>query len=210
MKKILKKIFRKSRTETDNISAEFRKILDELGELIKKCKEEKDNTYKDIDQINIWAKEIILDVFEVPHRFWYEELTKYEEIKQLEENININSVLVKRCDNIIEGYVNQIRNREEKIKSCELMYAEYQKIKEKIKTQIKQTIVETKEDENIKDFNSNIKKYKKQNKESVYEDKILSPEEKLFRINNDIKALEDELRFMQEFENETKNINNRF
>lgn len=206
MKKILNIIFGKKKSNTDNAIAGFKKILNEINELIKNCKEEKEKAYKDIDQINNWAKEIILEVFKVPHKFWYEEFSKYEEIKKLGENINIDSSLTGKCENVLDRYKKQIKNREEKIKSCKLIMSEYQTIKKNIKKQIN-CRSDIKEQKNVTKFDSYNKKI---SKESMYDGNILSPEEKLFRINNDIKALEDELRFMQEFENETKNINDRF
>jgi hypothetical protein len=99
--------------------------IDQCGLEIKKAGDE-------TDQIKKWVIEAISDVFQVPNKFWYDEISKYDEIKLLEENKQINPKVLHKCDEVVYGYIEQIELRNAKIELYKTLIEKYKATKEKM------------------------------------------------------------------------------
>lgn len=128
----IKKIFKsKQSTVQESISREEDMLL-KLDESIKNCTGETKKANDEIDQIKKWAIEAIRDVYEVPHKFWYEELKLYQEIRTLEENKSIDIQVAEKCDEVVQGYLDEIELRKAKIELYEGLIRKYDASKEKM------------------------------------------------------------------------------
>jgi len=109
---------------------------------LQKAKEDKRKASKEISDIREWAAEAIIDVyvafFPNGHLSYYRKqyaetaLAKYDEIKQKHAG-QIDAEMVEKCDNLVSGYLNQIKLRESKLKLFEKIEAEYMATKEKLR-----------------------------------------------------------------------------
>jgi len=112
----IKKIFKsKKNIEEESFSRE-EDMLTKLESSIQNCKTETNKAVDEMEQIRNWAIEAIRDTFEVPNRFWYEELKKYKEIRSLDENKAVDKLVIEKCDEVVQGYLDEIELRETKIK----------------------------------------------------------------------------------------------
>jgi hypothetical protein len=128
----IKKIFRIGKdVEKPHLSRE-EEMLNRLESSIIHCNQEIKKAGEETDQIKKWAEEAILEVFEVPNKLWYNEIAKYEEIKQLENNNAIDQKVVAKCDEVIFGYLEQIKLREAKIVLYNTLILKYGATKEKM------------------------------------------------------------------------------
>lgn len=122
----IKKIFHsKSPDEKKSVSRED-EMFSKLEASIENCKAEIKKADNDVEQLKKWAIEAIRECYEVPHDFWYEELNKFEEIKLLDVNKNIDNQVIDDCDEVVDGYREQIALREAKIKLYEGLIEKYQ------------------------------------------------------------------------------------
>jgi uncharacterized phage infection (PIP) family protein YhgE len=128
----IKKIFRSgSHQETQHPSRE-EAMLKKLAESISQCNLEIKKAGEEIEQIGKWAAEAMLEVFQVPHKFWYNEIANYEEIKQLADNLSVDPKVTSKCDEVISGYSEQVKLREAKIVLYNTLIEKYSKTKEKM------------------------------------------------------------------------------
>jgi len=107
-------------------------MLTKLESSIIQCNQEIKKAVEESDQIKKWAEEAILEVFQVPNKLWYSEIDRYEEIKQLEDNKSVDQKVVFKCDEVIFGYLEQIKLREAKIVLYNTLIQKYSVTKEKM------------------------------------------------------------------------------
>jgi len=122
----IKKIFHSKTLDDKNVVSREDEMFSKLESSIENCKAEIKKADNDIDQLKKWAIEAIRECYEVPHNFWYEELNKYEEIKLLDVNKNVDNQVIIDCDDVVLGYREQIALREAKIKLYEGLIEKYQ------------------------------------------------------------------------------------
>ena len=122
----LKKLFQKKTNNKEKTPEVIFCEKIETGQ--KKCANNKVKFYAEITQIKKWATELILEVYKVHHSLWYEELDKYEAIKALPANKNLSKNLIKKTNEIIEGYKMQIELKFSKIEFCDLSIKKYDKL----------------------------------------------------------------------------------
>jgi len=122
-----------------------------LGERVElalqKAKQDKRLATKEIDDINQWAADAIIDVYSAffpnsnltYYRKQYAEsaLKEYDNIKEKYAS-EIEPEMVEKCDKIVTGYMNQIKLRESKLKLFQKLEDEYKKTKEKLRMAEKQ------------------------------------------------------------------------
>ncbi len=100
-------------------------ISEKISILVRKNETEIRKLQEEISQLQKWAGEAIATVFFIPSNFLYNEIVEYEKIKQFVENQKVNLRLIKKCDEIVEGYSKQIDFRKTKIQFCESLINEY-------------------------------------------------------------------------------------
>lgn len=177
---------------------EAEKFSSELHAAIEKCKLDKQKAADDIKNMKEWATEVILEIYKVPHKFWYHELNLYDEIKLLDENNNISETIVLNTDKVIYGYLEQIKIKEAKLKFCEALYAEYDQISKKLKTAKSRIEELRKEDETLKMLNKHKMKLKEMNDSKEDMGDIYRQAEELNFLAQDIKEISDEFNFRKE------------
>ncbi len=121
---------------------EEKSLLQKIEASLQKTKHEKRLVKKEIEEIKDWAANAIIDAYSdffpnselTYYRKQYAEtaLEEYENIKakfasQMDENE------VKKCDDIVNSYLEQIRIRTDKLKLYEKLEQEYKESKEKLK-----------------------------------------------------------------------------
>jgi hypothetical protein len=122
--------------------------LEERIELaLQKAKQDKRQAAREIEDINQWAADAIIDVYSAffpnsnltYYRKQYAEtaLEEYENIKKKYAS-EIEAEMVEKCDKIVAGYMNQIKLRESKLKLFQKLEEEYKKTKEKLRVAEKQ------------------------------------------------------------------------
>ncbi len=128
----IKKIFwSKKPVDNEQISRE-EDILSKLEVSISNCKGEIKKAEDENDQIKKWAIEAIRDSFEVPQKFWYEELEMYQEICSLEENKSVDRLVLEKCDEVVQGYLDEMELRKAKIQLYESLIQKYETSKKKM------------------------------------------------------------------------------
>jgi hypothetical protein len=130
----IKKLFKSnSHNEKLHLSRE-EEILVQLDGSIAKCTMDIKKAGEETDQIKKWATEAILEVFQVPNKLWYSEIANYEAIKLLDENKNIDIKVIIKCDEVIAGYMEQIKLRDTKILLYNTLIQKYSETKQKMET----------------------------------------------------------------------------
>ena len=114
---------------------------------LQKAKQDTRLASKEINDINQWAADAIIDVYSAffpnsnltYYRQKYAEtaLAEYQQIKEKYAS-EIESEMVEKCDNIVAGYMNQIQLRESKLKLFRKIEEEYKKTKDKLRIAEKQ------------------------------------------------------------------------
>jgi hypothetical protein len=128
----IKNLFKSNKpADIERVSRE-EDILVKLGASIANCQSEIKKAEEEIEQIRNWAIEAIRDSFEVPQRFWYEELKMYQEIRRLDENSSIDKLVVEKCDEVVQGYLDEIELRKAKIQLYEGLIKKYGISKDKM------------------------------------------------------------------------------
>lgn len=203
----LKKLFgfsaKKKENDFDPIARTVIKI--EASKL--KCVNESKKAQNEIDFIFKEAKKIILEIFDVPSEFWYEELKKYEKIKSLEKNLKINKTVINRCDLIINGYKEQIEIKKSKIKFNKKLLIKYEEIEKKLNTtinKIKRDKIEKKQLKLLEKHRQIISEMNNENRDN----NLKTKNDELFNLANDIQLIDDELKFKTELQNEFEEVEN--
>ena len=122
--------------------------LEERIELaLQKAKQDKRQAAKEIEDINEWAADAIIDVYSAffpnsnltYYRKQYAEsaLKDYDNIKNKFAS-EVESEMVEKCDKIVMGYMNQVKLRESKLKLFQKLEDEYKITKEKLRMAEKQ------------------------------------------------------------------------
>lgn len=128
----IKKIFKPKKSNNEIQLSKEEEMLAKLEASINNCLEETKKAGNEKDQLRKWAIEAIQETFEVPNRFWYEELKMYQEIRGIEENKSVDKQVVAKCDEIVQGYLDEIAIRDAKIKLYNDLVEKYQASKEKM------------------------------------------------------------------------------
>ncbi len=126
----------KKKTEKEEPSLEQR-----IDEALKKAKTDTKEATKEIENIKKWAADAIIDVYAeffpnsnmTYYRKQYAEtaLQDYDDIKT-KYAAKLDAELVTKCDQIVEGYMNQIKLRESKLKLFQKLENEYKITKMKL------------------------------------------------------------------------------
>ncbi|MCF6240371.1 MAG: hypothetical protein L3J74_03380 [Bacteroidales bacterium] len=121
---------------------EEKSLIQKIDNSLQKTKREKRLVEKEIEEIKDWAANAIIDAYSdffpnselTYYRKKYAEtaLEEYEKIKA-KFGSQMDEIEVKKCDDIVKSYLEQIHIREEKLKLYENLEKEYKESKEKLK-----------------------------------------------------------------------------
>jgi len=203
---IFKGIFnpKKRKNESDNKFRE--KVLTALN----KCKNEKKKEIDNISNVKQWAKDIIIEIFDVPTAFWYEEMAEYENIKYHQDNLNVNKKLVEKTDKIVEDYREQIKLSESKIEFCDTLINEYNEILDRYDNTLI-TIKRVQSEENkILLLNKHKKRIEKMRSGTGDFEKMFEKTGKLDLLNDDIEKIEEDFKIKQEVTEYIENLDKEF
>ncbi len=128
----IKKILNSAKQTENKHTTREEEMLIKLEESISQCEKEKKKAANEIDQIKKWAVEAITAVFQVSNKFWYDELSKYEEIKMLDENKQLDNKVLIKSDEVVYGYLEQIKLRDAKTVLYNTLIDKYSATKEKL------------------------------------------------------------------------------
>jgi hypothetical protein len=128
----IKKIFHSGKKPEIKYLSREEEMLAKLENSINHCVQEIKKAGDETDQIKKWVIEAISEVFQVPNKFWYDEISKYNEIKQLEENKSVDQKVIYKCDEVVLGYMDQIKLREAKVVLYNTLIEKYKATKEKM------------------------------------------------------------------------------
>ncbi len=116
-------------------------LEERIDAALRKAKADTKEATKEIDDIKNWAADAIIDVYAeffpnsnmTYYRKQYAEtaLEDYANIKE-KYSSKLESELVEKCDRIVEGYMNQIKLRESKLKLFKKLESEYKVTKSKL------------------------------------------------------------------------------
>ncbi len=82
--------------------------LEAIDLAIENIREEKQKNIKEIERIKKWAVDLIFEIYNVPKKYWYEEIENYEKIKQEEANKDIDDRIKQETDKIFNIYTGKI------------------------------------------------------------------------------------------------------
>ncbi len=205
-----KNIFNKAVDEQDFAQEQKNLFKQQVEDALVKCKTEKKQEFDNIDNIKKWAKDIILEIFDVPTAFWYEEMNEYENIKFHENNLNVSKMLVKKTDLLIKEYREQIKLSNSKIFFCETLINEYKEILERYENTARKINQIQSEEKKLALLSKHKKRIAKMrsgtgNFEEMYEETGM-----LDVLNNDISNIEDDFKIKQEVTEYIANLDKEF
>jgi hypothetical protein len=128
----IKNMFKSKKSADDQEVSREGEMLQKLESSITHCKEEILKAGDETEQLKKWAAEAIMEVFFVPNKLWYNEIAAFEEIKQLSENSAIDHKVVLKCNEVVDGYKEQIRLREAKVVLYTTLIDKYIQTKDKM------------------------------------------------------------------------------
>lgn len=177
---------------------ENEKFQYELNEAITTCNVDKQETVSDIENMNKWAKEVILEIFEVPHKYWYKEIVNYQKIKDEDINKGVSTNLILNTDKVILGYIEQIKIKQTKLLFYDALLSEYERINVKLNDAFSKIEQLKKDEEQIKMLNKHKKKIQNMSNSKENMDDIYKQAEELNLLTEDIKTINQEFNFRKE------------
>jgi len=192
MRKFFKNLFNKSEEDTDVQFNENDLLREQISSALQKCTKEREDEIKNIDNVIKWAKDLILEIFDVPSAYWYDELNEYEQIKFHENNLKISKKVLENTDKVIEEYREQIKLSESKIKFCETLIDEYNEILLRLDSAIKRVNDLTEEEKQLQLLKSHKKRLADMKSETANFEEIFEKTGNLEVLNEDIKKIEED------------------
>jgi len=177
---------------------ENKKFQYELKEVISKCNVDKQETVSDIENMNKWAKEVILEIFEVPHKYWYKEIVNYQKIKDEDINKGVSTNLILNTDKVILGYIEQIKIKQTKLLFYDALLSEYERINAKLNDAFSKIEQLKKDEEQMIMLNKHKKKIQNMSNSKENMDDIYKQAEELNLLTEDIKTINQEFIFRKE------------
>ena len=203
---IFKGIFN-SKKRKDESDTNFR---EQVLTALNKCKNEKKNEIENISNVKEWAKDIIVEIFDVPTAFWYEEMSEYENIKYHKNNLNVSKRLVEKTDRVIVEYREQIKLSQSKIEFCDTLINEYNEILDRYDNTLI-TIKRVQSEENkILLLNKHKKRIEKMRSGTGDFEKMFEKTGKLELLNDDIENIEEDFKIKQEVTEYIENLDKEF
>jgi hypothetical protein len=160
---------------------------------IKNCKSQIKQADFEIAQIKKWAADAIRNVFEVSSRYWYNEISEYEMIKKQFANKNVNPELSTNCDEIINGYLEQIELRKSTIDFCTKLLNEYVETENKLINTKRKISNQMNKEEKLKELQKHRERLHDMNDSSANFENTFVDNERLKILKQEIISLETNL-----------------
>jgi len=185
-------------------------VLQKTDLSIDECKKDISKAYEEIENINKWIIEAIHEVFDVHNKYWYDEVKKYEEIKNENSNSEIDNKVIEKCDEIIKNYKSQIKIRESKLKLYNVLLSEYEKTKEKLMAIESKKLREEKANTKLESLEKHTKRIESlsQNPEEI--EKHYKEKENLNILEAEVEDVIEEFEINEEVKLHMQKINNIF
>jgi hypothetical protein len=148
---------------------------------------------QELDILKKNAVEIIGKVFTVPNRFWYEEVSMYEEIKNLPENEQVDAELIKKTTKIIDGYRTQINQRLDKSNFYIHLIAKYIETREELSKQKKNEEKQIKEQTIFDELDKHEKLIESMQTDITHKNKQAESAHEFLQIKEDLKQKEKQM-----------------
>ncbi len=148
-------IFRNKKSKHNDLSAS-ESMKEKILSAIKVCKNDLKSEKNKIFEFKTITNKLIADIYFVPSEYWYDELNFLSEIRKHPENINIDSSVLTKTDDLLNEYFQQIKLCESKMHFLNSLLLRYESLLKKVENTIHKTLMLKNKDEYIKA----IKKYK--------------------------------------------------
>jgi hypothetical protein len=173
-------------------------LEEKINTAISKCENDKQVSLDEIEKIKKWTQDAVNLSFFVPGRFWYNEVTEYEKIKELDENKSVSDQVVKKCDEIVQGYRNQINLRESKISLCTALIEEYLKTKKKLNETEQKLSHQNDEEHKLNSLDEHINRLKNMDEDVSSLQTSFLDEQKLKVFDFDLDIAENDFKLKEE------------
>jgi hypothetical protein len=207
MKKFLKNLFTSEDKEGSQSEPSLR---DQIASELEKCKKDRALEYQKIDDIKKWGKDLILEIFDVPTAYWYDELKEYENIKFHEKNLNISERLIEKTDKVVEEYREQLKLSQSKIDFCSSLIKKYENFLDRLDKAHKDIERLKKEEGHLNLLNQHKKRLAKMRSETADFGNMFENTGKLELLNEDIQKIEEDFNIKKEVSEYIDNLDKDF
>lgn len=164
----------------------------------------------EIESMKKDAIDIIRKIFTVPSRFWYEELTAYEQIKEFSENANIGTELLSKTDKVMFSYRKQLALRHAKIDFYVHLIDKYMEARDQAYNQTQLEVKNKKEQIYLKELQLHEKKLENMEIDSQQFNKQAESVSDFEQISEDIKSKEQEIKINKEIFKEINQLTEKY
>ncbi len=185
-------------------------VLQKTDLSIAECKKNILKAKEEIENINKWIIEAIHEVFDVHNKFWYEELSKYEEIKKQESNLEVDKKVIEKCNKVVENYKIQIKIRESKLNLYNALLIKYEKTKEKLIAIESKKIREEKANTKLESLEKHSKRIESLSQKPEEIEKHYKDKENLTVLETEVEDIIEEFEINEEVKLHMQKINNIF
>lgn len=201
---MFKKLFgrKKELSEEEKISD----LISHIEASIAKSKEDKKKFEADLIELEKWIVDIIHKVYKVPNALWYKELDKYKEIKAYKENQNISKGLIKKTDEVIFGYFEQIKIRKSKIRLLDALLKKYNSIKENYIEAEKKLKRLREEEEKSKELDIHLDRIKEMTEQDQDLQNSYSFNEDIINAETELTEIQEQFNLQKQFQDQMDNL----
>ena len=210
MKNLFKNLFKSGKPEENSEEDENSELKKQISSAHEKCINEREDEIKKNDDIKKWGKDLILEIFDVPTAYWYDELNEYENIKFHEKNLSINKRLIEKTDKVIEEYREQIKLSESKIEFCNTLINEYNDILKRLDATLKKINVISTEEKQFQLLKRHKKRLADLRSETGNFEEMFEKTGKLEILNDDIEKIEEDFNIKLEVSKYIENLDKEF
>lgn len=199
--------FRKNTiTETKDKTGQNVHFKQRILQAVSDCETGKSTALNEIEQIKNWANEAISKIFEVPRKYWYDEINCYESIKVKPVNSDIGKDVLLKADEVVEGYRNQVKLRESKIQLCDALLVKYSDILDKYEKMNEKLSHCNEREKQLIELSLHNYRLKEMNDDTSEIKTALNSSNKFSSIMDDVKAIEEQYNFSMEYQKQLKDI----
>ncbi len=200
-----KSLFKKKKQEKIELT-----ISEKIDIAISKCKDDKLFLTNEIDEIKKWATDAIVKVYEIPNRYRYKEFEEYGSIKKERINKDVIYEVKQKCDEIVNGYLNQIKLRESKVKLLDSLLSEYENTQNKIYEAEQKLQNQIEAEEKIKELEKHSDRLYKMNESTTVTENYYDESSSLTNIKSELKSIEDDFEIKEEVQRQMKKLSSKY
>ncbi len=211
----LDKIFRKEKDENQNdrVEEELEKepsLEEKIDNSIRKCQQDRNDALDNISQLHRWVNDAIREVYHIPFKFWYNELSEYPTIKELPENNKVSPNLAKKCDMIVEGYRKQIELEESKVRLCDKLIDEYAQTQKKLEQTRNKILRQEHEEESMKALKEHLQRIRRMDEDTSELEDSYDTVSHLDVIKDDLQNIEKDFEIHEEYLRQMNKLNTQY